>query len=164
MGITWYFHGLDLILTCLLHLQGLQMVFYMLFLIFTKIKVCRKSDKFDGYPKHSWTLQGSWGSLFQLQGTLYTWRRQGNTKCQGEWWSGLLREIQGLMPCWTLLTATNRHFELEAMTNSYQLGILVGWTEFFVFMVHLNHVKPLKVNKHSPKWGVCKLKFLVVSH
>ena len=34
-GVTQYFHGLDLLFTSLLHLQGMQMIFSMLFLIFT---------------------------------------------------------------------------------------------------------------------------------
>ena len=34
-GVTQYLHGIDLLFTCLLHLQGMQMVFSMLFLIFT---------------------------------------------------------------------------------------------------------------------------------
>ena len=29
----------------------------------------------------------------------YTWWNQGNTNCQGEWWSGLSRESQGSRPC-----------------------------------------------------------------
>ena len=33
-GVTWYLHDLDLIFTCLFHLQGMQMIFSMLFLIF----------------------------------------------------------------------------------------------------------------------------------
>ena len=31
-------------------------------------KFGRKSDKFDGYSKNSWTLQGSWGLLFTTAG------------------------------------------------------------------------------------------------
>ena len=31
-------------------------------------KFGRKSDKFDGYSKNSWTLQCSWGSLFAIAG------------------------------------------------------------------------------------------------
>ena len=69
-GVTQYFHGLDLLFTCLLHLQGMQMIFSMLFLIFTlkDQNFAKKSDKFDGYSKNSWTLQGSWGSLFTTAG------------------------------------------------------------------------------------------------
>jgi hypothetical protein len=31
-------------------------------------KFGRKSNKFEGYSKNNWTLQGSWGSLFATAG------------------------------------------------------------------------------------------------
>ena len=42
------------------------------------------------------------GSLFPTPRTHSPWCGQGAPKCQGEWWSGLSREIRGLRPCWTL--------------------------------------------------------------
>ena len=100
-GVTWYFHDLDLIFTCLFDLQSMQMIFFMSFLIFplTDPELAENRTNLAGTPK----LVGLWRvhrpCFSQLLGTLDTWWNQGNTKCQGEWWSGLSRESQGLRPC-----------------------------------------------------------------
>ena len=61
--VTQYFHGLDLLLTCLLYIQGMQMIFSMLFLIFTfkDANLAENLINLADTQKKNWTPQGSLG-------------------------------------------------------------------------------------------------------
>ena len=102
--VAWYFHCADFLFTCLLHLQGMQIKFPMLFKIF-KLKdpdMAENQTHFLETQKIVGLCRVCGAGFFRLQGTLDTWWNQGNTKCQGEGWSGLSRESRGPRPCWTL--------------------------------------------------------------
>ena len=106
MGVTQYFHGLDLLFTCLLHLQGMQMKFSMLFLIFTlkDQNLAENLTNLTDTAKIVGLCRVHGARFLQLQGTLDTWWNQGKSKWQGEWCSWLSRESRGWRPCWNLVT------------------------------------------------------------
>ena len=60
-GVTWYFHDLDLIFTCLFDLQSMQMIFSMSFLIFpfTDPELAENLTNLADTPKNSLTLEGA---------------------------------------------------------------------------------------------------------
>ena len=135
-GVTQYFHGLDLLFTCLHHLQGMQMIFSMLFLNFTfkDQNLAENLTNFTDTPKIVWLCRVHGARFLQLQGTLDTWWNQGNTKCQGEWWSGLSRESQRSRPCWTLVTTLKSlnwdkvQLKLKKYSNSDKIQQLKLWS------------------------------------
>ena len=92
--------------------------------------------------------------FFQLQGTLDTWWNQGNTKCQGECWSGLLRESRGPRPCWTtgvpsfVWAEIENHtlYPLEVFYSQYLLYCIVYFSVLYTITLDFREYLSTVIN------------------
>ena len=71
-GVTQYFHGLDLLYSCLPDLQGMQMIFSMLFLIFTykDQNLAENLKNFTDTPKTGGLCRAHGAPFFNCRGPL----------------------------------------------------------------------------------------------